>query len=242
MPRKETMKLKTLATALSLFLLVSFAVAHSPKTATFEGTIDEVFDAAVKVAQADWSVSYADRKTGTLSFTTGTSLTSNGMECSVILEEVPGTQVRATVKTQKKNGQIYAWGVGDRIASKLFDGMGDELRNQSAIRKPLVPSSEASGAGLPLTPRSPVVVPIQAASSTPVQQATVEFWSNPAGADIEVDGKYMGSTPSTITVQAGEHTITMRKQDFRTWQKTINVTSGNVRMAAYMDQVGVTIH
>jgi hypothetical protein len=70
----------------------------------------------------------------------------------------------------------------------------------------------------------------------------VEFWSSPAGADIEVDGKYIGSTPSTVTVQAGEHTITMRKQDFGTWQKTLKVTSGNLRVAAYMQQVGVTLH
>lgn len=236
------MKLRAVAGVLTLFLLASAAVAHAPKTATFEGSIDEVFDAAVKVAQANWSVSYADRKTGTLSFTTGTSLTSNGMECSAILEEVPGTQVRVTLKTQKKNGQIYAWGVGDRIASKLFNGIGDEIGKQRAGRKPLVPSPEASGTSPPLTPRSPAVVPIQPASSPPVQQATVEFWSSPAGADIEVDGKYIGSTPSTITVQAGEHTITMRKQDFRTWQKTISVTSGNLRVAAYMEQVGVTIH
>jgi hypothetical protein len=51
------MKLKAVAAVLTLFLLVSAAaIAHAPKTATFEGTIDEVFDAAVKVAQADWSV------------------------------------------------------------------------------------------------------------------------------------------------------------------------------------------
>jgi hypothetical protein len=204
----------------------------------------------VKVAQANWSMTYADRKTGTFSFNTGTSLTSNGMECSAVLEEVPGTQVRVTLKTQKKNGQVIAWGVGDRIASKLFNGIGNELGKQRAGRKPLVSSPEASGAGLALTPRSPAVAPTQPAaaaltqpaSSATVQQATVEFWSSPAGADIEVDGKYIGSTPSTITVQAGEHTITMRKQDFGAWQKTIKVTSGNLRVAAYMQQVGVTIH
>jgi hypothetical protein len=59
------MKLKAVAAVLTLLLLVSAAIAHAPKTATFEGIIDEVFDAAVKVAQANWSVSYADRKTGT---------------------------------------------------------------------------------------------------------------------------------------------------------------------------------
>src|ERR1039458_1093470 len=244
------MKLKAVTAVLALFLLASTAIAHDAKTATYEGNIDEVFDAAVKVAQANWSVTYADRKTGTFSFNTGTSLTSNGMECSAVLEEVPGTQVRVTLKTQKKNGQVIAWGVGDRISSKLFNGIGNELGKQRAGRKPLVSSPEASGAGLALTPRSPAVAPTQPAaaaltqpaSSATVQQATVEFWSSPAGADIEVDGKYIGSTPSTIIVQAGEHTIKMRKQDFRTWQKTISVTSGNLRVAAYMEQVGVTIH
>jgi hypothetical protein len=250
------MKLKAVTAVLALFLLTSTAIAHAGKTATYEGTIDEVFDAAVKVAQSNWSVTYADRKTGTFSFNTGTSLTSNGMECSAILEEVPGTRVRVTLKTQKKNGQVIAWGVGDRIASKLFNGIGDEIGKQRAGRKASVSPQEASGVAL--TPRSLAVTPTQpasvaatqSASATPtrppsspsVQQATVEFWSSPAGADIEVDGKYIGSTPSTVTVQAGEHTITMRKQDFGTWQKTIKVTSGNLRVAAYMQQVGVTLH
>ena len=94
----------------------------------------------------------------------------------------------------------------------------------------------------PSSTQQTVVHQQEPAPSTPVQQATVEFWSSPAGADIEVDGKHMGSTPSTVTVQAGEHTITMRKQDFGTWQKTIKVTSGNLRVAAYMQQVGVTLH
>jgi len=74
------------------------------------------------------------------------------------------------------------------------------------------------------------------------QQATVEFWSSPAGADIEMDGKHIGTTPATIAVQAGEHTITIRKRDFRAWQKTVDVKSGRLRVAAYMEQVGVTLH
>jgi len=124
---------------------------------------------------------------GTFSFNTGTSLTSNGMECSAVLEEVPGTQVRVTLKTQEKNGQVIAWGVGDRIASKLFNGIENELGKQRAERKPLVPPQDASGAGPALTARSQAVAPMESAavaatqpaaattqhtSSPPVQQAT----------------------------------------------------------------------
>src|ERR1019366_3957834 len=83
---------------------------------------------------------------------------------------------------------------------------------------PEVPNTPKPAPAIAPTQPAPVA-PTQPASSPSVQQATVEFWSSPAGADIEVDGKYIGSTPSTITVQAGEHTITMRKQDFGAWQK-----------------------
>jgi opacity protein-like surface antigen len=104
-----------------------------------------------------------------------------------------------------------------------------------------VQSPEASGADPASTPRSPAIAPTQPASSAPVQQTTVEFWSRPAGADIELDGNYIGSTPSTITVPAGDHTVTIRKRDFRTWQETVKVASRNVRVAAYLEQVRVRV-
>ena len=123
--------------ALILASLIVFclpAIAHSPKTATFDGSLDEVFDAAVRTAQSDWSVTFADRKTGTISFATGTSFTSNGMECSASLQPMGGRQVVVTLKTQKKNGQIIAWGVGDRIASKFFEGIKSELGADPPLR------------------------------------------------------------------------------------------------------------
>src|SRR5271157_3623953 len=105
-----------------------------------------------------------------------------------------------------------------------------------------VQSLAASGAGPVSTPRSPAVAAIQPASIPTVQQSIVEFWSRPDGADIELDGNYIGSTPSTILVPVGEHTVTIRKQDFRTWQETFQVTSRNVRVAADMERVSVTVH
>jgi hypothetical protein len=81
-----------------------------------------------------------------------------------------------------------------------------------------------------------------AALPTPAAEAMVEFWSRPSGADVEVDGEYVGSTYSTIALSPGEHTITIRKQDFGTWQRTIRVTAGNVRVAAYLEQVRATVN
>jgi hypothetical protein len=71
------------------------------------------------------------------------------------------------------------------------------------------------------------------------QEVTVEFKSTPTGADVRVDGSYVGSTPSSIPLSPGEHNIRISKKDFRTYERTLTVTTENVRVAAYLQQVTV---
>jgi len=56
---------------------------------------------------------------------------------------------------------------------------------------------------------------------------SVMIKSTPDGADITVDGKYSGSTPSKLTLSAGEHTIAVEETGYTEWKRTINVTQGN---------------
>ena len=73
------------------------------------------------------------------------------------------------------------------------------------------------------------------------QDTSLEFWSSPMGADIFLDGAYVGKTPYSLTVPPGEHTIAMRKKDFRTWQRKMQLSAGNRRVAAYLEQKAITI-
>ena len=57
---------------------------------------------------------------------------------------------------------------------------------------------------------------------------TVVLKSTPAGADLTVDGKYMGSTPSTVRLAAGDHVIVVGKSGFKPWQRTIAVNPGGI--------------
>ena len=57
--------------------------------------------------------------------------------------------------------------------------------------------------------------------------ATVIVKSTPPGADINVDGKYMGSTPSTIQLPPGEHEVSIEIEEMRPWQRTMTTTSGS---------------
>jgi hypothetical protein len=65
-----------------------------------------------------------------------------------------------------------------------------------------------------------------------VTTALLDISSTPAGADIEVDGKFVGSTPSSISVPAGDHDIVVKKTGFSSWNKKVSVTSGHVSLSA----------
>jgi hypothetical protein len=63
-------------------------------------------------------------------------------------------------------------------------------------------------------------------SGPAAQPANVTVKSTPPGADINVDGKFMGSTPSTIQLTAGEHEVLVEKEGLRPWQRTMTVSAG----------------
>jgi len=54
----------------------------------------------------------------------------------------------------------------------------------------------------------------------------VSVKSDPSGADITLDSQFVGNTPSTIKVPRGIHTVALSKNRFKTWQRTLSVSSG----------------
>ncbi|MGD0001530.1 MAG: PEGA domain-containing protein, partial [Bryobacteraceae bacterium] len=75
-----------------------------------------------------------------------------------------------------------------------------------------------------------------AAALAPAAQATLAIDSTPPGADIEIDGKFVGNTPSTVSVAPGSHHIAVKKKGFTGWSKTLNVTGGTVHLIAELEQ------
>ena len=73
-----------------------------------------------------------------------------------------------------------------------------------------------------------------AASASRLSAITVT--SNVTGADIEVDGGYVGSTPTTLQLPPGPHQVSV-KANGATWQRTLQVTAGSsVTVNATVDQ------
>jgi len=56
--------------------------------------------------------------------------------------------------------------------------------------------------------------------------STVDIKSTPDGAEITVDEKFMGSTPSSLRLGARDHKIRLEKAGFKTWERTMTVGAG----------------
>ncbi len=75
---------------------------------------------------------------------------------------------------------------------------------------------------------APFVPP--SAAPAAIAQAGVVVESAPPGADIEIDGAFVGNTPSTVSVAPGSHQITVKKKGFADWTRKMNVTGGSVHL------------
>lgn len=64
-------------------------------------------------------------------------------------------------------------------------------------------------------------------SATGSAPAKLQLESDPAGADIEVDGSFVGNTPSDVQVTEGDHTVSVKKTGFKDWERKLKVSSGS---------------
>jgi hypothetical protein len=104
--------------------------------------------------------------------------------------------------------------------------------------KPGPPPTAAAVATQPVPPAararqsSPVPAPAPASPTGSVQATSMEtvkcdFSSTPSGAEITLDGKYAGNTPSEIALPSGTHVVTFSIAGFIQWKRELTVLSGS---------------
>jgi hypothetical protein len=94
------------------------------------------------------------------------------------------------------------------------------------------PTGQGTASAVP-NPQAPggTAAPAPAAAST----AQLQIESTPDGADIEIDGSFVGDTPSTVGLSSGQHDISVKKPGFKPWERKITVSSGQVNVNAMLE-------
>jgi PEGA domain len=66
-----------------------------------------------------------------------------------------------------------------------------------------------------------------AASETNRDAVRCNFASTPSGAEITIDGKYVGNAPSAIAVDPGTHLVVLSMPGFAKWKRELTVYAGS---------------
>jgi hypothetical protein len=72
---------------------------------------------------------------------------------------------------------------------------------------------------------------VQPAADTQGNPATLTINSNQPGADIQVDGMFVGNAPTTIQLAPGVHRVVLQ-QGSNVWQRDLQITGGSVTINA----------
>jgi hypothetical protein len=90
------------------------------------------------------------------------------------------------------------------------------------LEKSLTASSDDPANAQPKVVSSTVAHPV-------VDSILVKFTSDPAGADVTIDGEYAGSTPLDLRLKEGTRSISIKKRGFVQWERKIHLEIGDHR-------------
>ncbi|HZR65818.1 MAG TPA: PEGA domain-containing protein [Terriglobales bacterium] len=127
---------------------------------------------------------------------------------------------------------VFVRVTGDSIVSKSTVSLGGSVQTAcEAIRADWAKNSakiKDAEAGEFASQQKPISAQVQQISETNVTKLSVI--SNPVAADIEVDGAFVGNTPSTLDLTPGDHTVTISKNGFKSWERKLRANGGSVNL------------
>jgi PEGA domain len=88
---------------------------------------------------------------------------------------------------------------------------------------------------MPDPPHTAKLTSVAVASAAPVQEGKtiLQLTSEPdPGADIEVDGNFVGQTPSRLELANGDHTLRLTMKGFAPWERKLHAGGGSVTIDA----------
>ena len=117
--------------------------------------------------------------------------------------------------------RVYAYYTGDDAGDMIWNALkGVDLSSFA----PAAPASSPAASGTAPAPSSNASAP-----ASPDAVASVQLSSYPAGAEITIDGSYVGNTPTLIKLRPGTHSITMTMPGYAPWVRSIETAAGESR-------------
>ena len=92
--------------------------------------------------------------------------------------------------------------------------------------QPVRPAAGVNPAPAVVMASAPIAPAPTPAPVNPADQASLAITSNDPGADIEINGNFVGSTPTAVKVAPGQYTVAVRRGT-QVWQRVLQVNAGS---------------
>jgi hypothetical protein len=215
-------------------------------------TTTEPFNANVTYSDGS-TATVQGQQTTTVVVPTETTISRSSVALYMYTYRVKGDQLELIGTDNVVFSRVAASGSGTNAAgAELGAGIGNLVRAskdrhradklfEEALKAILAAETQPPPAVQPApVPTTDVAtdVPVRPAEQGSAAQAQLQISSTPDAADIEVDGSFVGNTPSDVQVAEGEHTVTVKKKGFKDWERKLKVTSGSsVHLNAELEKV-----
>lgn len=126
--------------------------------------------------------------------------------------------------TVPKGAEVTSYVNGDvRLETKNF-----RVKTEQGVQSAAEPQAAPTQSEPAASPAAPAVVPTT---------GTVEVHSTPEGAEVYVDGTFIGNAPATLKLTPGQHTIRVTQTGYKEWSREIGVQAGSeAHLTASLDK------
>jgi hypothetical protein len=123
------------------------------------------------------------------------------------------------------NGAVKYYVEGRKLHLLDDDQKEHSIEILKTVLRPVSPTTTETQAPAQVTATIPPSAPA----------ASLNVDSSPSGADIEVDGAFVGNTPSAVSIAPGHHEVVVKKRGFASWSRSLNVTGGTIHLSAELE-------
>jgi hypothetical protein len=153
---------------------------------------------------------------------------TRGLEASIMLIDAKSKDVIWAYEVHKSShGALVLGTLAARGKQSVAEACAKHLKE--FIDKVKESGNGSAGAEVPGTNAA---VTASSVVSTVASPSTVTVSSTPLGAEIYLDQNFVGNTPSTVNVQSGKHSVTVRKTGFQDWVRDMSFSGGNITLSA----------
>lgn len=122
-------------------------------------------------------------------------------------------------RKEKKGVTVYYVDEKGKLQSQLYKFVAGDA-NDKAV------TSGAKGAGSAGSAGS--APPLDTATESSSRETVrCSFSSTPAGADVFVDDRYVGNTPSVVGLTTGNHEVVVKLSGFEEWKREMDISPGS---------------